>query len=118
MIEQLFTSGKTFTLFPVKVFYMLPEHLLDFPVKLGVGAGIKHFRKAVERNGIKRLLREAYRTEKLILHSYLSGSNKQVIFFLLYIDKTLPSYTMIKIKMPDILQKLIKELNENNPSNT
>lgn len=91
---------------------------LDFNIKIGVGASTKNFKKAVHRNRIKRLLREAYRTEKLLLHNYLQQHNKHIIIFLLFIDKTLPDYTTIKNKMPFILQQLIKELNEEIAANT
>lgn len=90
----------------------------DFAAKVGVGVSARNFKKAVDRNRIKRLLREAYRTEKIILHNYLAQQNRQVIFFLLYTDKIIPAYAEIKNKMPLILSRLIKELNENNPANT
>ena len=118
LIEQIFTGGKSFTVFPVKVFYLKPDASLDFPVKVGVGASGKYFKKAVERNRIKRLLREAYRTEKLLLHQYLEKHNQQIVIFLLYIDKVLPDYATIKTKMPLILERIIKQLNEAGTANT
>ncbi len=118
LLEQVFSEGKSFTVFPVKVFYLKPNTPLDFPVKVGVGVSGKHFKKAVDRNRIKRLLREAYRTEKLALHKYLQEQNKHVVVFLLYIDKVLPEYAVIKTKMPLILERIIKQLNEASAANT
>jgi len=118
LLEQVFSEGKSFTVFPVKVFYLKPNTPLDFPVKVGVGVSGKHFKKAVDRNRIKRLLREAYRTEKLALHKYLQEQNKHVVVFLLYIDKVLPEYAVIKTKMPLILERIIKQLNEAGAANT
>lgn len=118
LIEQLFSNGKSFTIFPLKVFYKPVKEPLDFHLKVGVGASQRNFKKAVHRNRIKRLLREAYRTEKSLLHQYLNQQQKQVVIFLLYIDKVLPDYFTIKNKMPLILERLIKELNENATSNT
>ncbi len=118
LIEQLFSNGKSFLIFPLKIIYYKPDEPMDFPVKSGVGVSGKHFKKAVHRNRIKRLLREAYRTEKLPLYTFAKQQNKQVAFFLLYIDKVLPDYNTIKNKMPLILQKLMKELNESNNANT
>src|SRR5689334_10500618 len=89
LLEEIFSKGKTLTIHPVKVFYLQPSQALDFPVKAGVGVSSKYFKKAVHRNRIKRLLREAYRTEKILLHEYLNEQGKQVIIFLLYVDKTL-----------------------------
>ncbi len=116
-MQQIFSEGKSFTVFPIKVIYLETKIPLDFPVKVAVGASGRHFKKAVQRNRIKRLLRECYRTEKLPLHSLLEQQNKELIVFLLYIDKVLPEYAVIKTKMPLIIQKLIKALNEKSSSN-
>src|SRR6185312_675621 len=79
LLEQVFRKGKSFIVFPIKIFYLKPDVPLDFQVKVGVGVSARNFKKAVERNRIKRLLREAYRTEKLLLHKYLKEHNQQVI---------------------------------------
>jgi ribonuclease P protein component len=118
LLQEIFSKGKTFTIHPVKIFYLQPDAPIDFPVKVGVGASGRHFKKAVDRNRIKRLLREAYRTEKSSLHEYLDNYNRQIIIFLLYIDKALPDYATLKIKMPLIVERLIKQLNEACTANT
>src|SRR3954468_3646432 len=118
LYEQVFSRGKSFTVFPIKIFYLQPDASLDSLVKVGVGVSARNFKKAVERNRIKRLLREAYRTEKLLLHKYLKEHNRQVIVFLLYIDKTLPDFSTLKIKMPLIFEQLIKRLNEAGAANS
>ena len=118
LMQQLFSKGKTFSVYPVKVFYMQPAALLDHPVKAGVGASGKYFKRAVDRNRIKRLLREVYRTEKFPLHAYLSSSGKQVVVFFLYVDKSMPEYAELKTKMHLALHKLIKQLNEASAENT
>jgi ribonuclease P protein component len=118
LTSLLFTSGKSFSIFPLKVFYMRPTIEMDFNIKIGVGATTRNFKKAVDRNRIKRLLREAYRTEKIPLHNYLEAEKKQVAFFILYIDKTLPEKNIIKNKMPFVIEKLLKVLNEKNIADT
>ena len=118
LLDEIFSNGKTFTNHPIKIFYLQPLQPLDFPVKAGVGVSSKYFKKAVHRNRIKRLLREAYRTEKILLHEYLNTRGKQVIIFILYIDKVLPDYAAVKTKMQSALNRLIKQLNETGTSNT
>ncbi|HRH49585.1 MAG TPA: ribonuclease P protein component [Panacibacter sp.] len=118
LMDQLFREGKTFSIFPLKVFYMQPTAILDFPVKAGVGVSSRNFKKAIHRNRVKRIMREAYRTEKNVLHDYLNLHQKQVVVFMLYIDKILPEYETIKTVMPVVLQRLVKKLNETAAANT
>lgn len=116
-MQQLFSEGKSFTVFPVKVIYLEVKTPLDFPIKAGVGASGRNFKKAVQRNRIKRLLRESYRTEKLPLLEFLTQKNKQVVVFFLLIDKVLPVHHTINNKMNIAIERLIKELNEKSASN-
>jgi ribonuclease P protein component len=109
-LEALFSKGSTFLLFPVKVFYMLPDTPLDNIVKAGVGASSRQYKKAVQRNRIKRLLREAYRLNKQPLHQFLQTHKRQLVVFLLYIDKQMPQNNNIHAKMPVILERLMGEL--------
>jgi len=111
-LDALFSKGRTFLLFPVKVFYMLPEAPLDNIVKAGVGASSRQFKKAVQRNRIKRLLREAYRLNKQPLHQFLQTHNRQLVVFLLYVDKQMPQNNIIQAKMPVILERLMSELSK------
>lgn len=106
--EMVFKKGKSFLVFPVKVFYIndLPDK--SAVLKAGVGAGSRNFKKAVDRNRIKRLLREAYRLEKPGLKSELENRQRQMGIFLLYIGKELPEIDQLKEKMPQIIENLIK----------
>ena len=116
-LDELFQKGKSFTVFPVKIFYAFAEEQGNV-IKTGVGVSSRHFKKAVQRNRIKRLLREAYRTEKQPLHAYLNNNKKQLVLFLLFIDKELPSYDLLKEKMKLCIQRLIHALNEVDIKNT
>jgi ribonuclease P protein component len=109
-MEQLFARGKSFLVFPVKVFYMEMAGETDGPIKVGVGASSKVFKKAVHRNRVKRLLREAYRLNKIPLHEFVEANNKKVAVFMLYIDKTLPQMPQLETKMPLVIDKLINSI--------
>ena len=112
VIDKLFAEGKSFLVFPVKVVYTIVDEPMDFPIKIGVSASKKNFKTAVDRNRIKRLLRENYRLNKHPLHDCVTSNGKQVAVFLMYIDKTLPENSLLQKKMPLIIDKLIKALGE------
>jgi ribonuclease P protein component len=109
-IELLFAKGKSISAFPVKVFYLPIDHTPVHPVQVGVGVSARHFKKAVDRNTIKRRMREAYRLHKLPLHQHLVAAEKSVAVFILWIDKQLPTSAALQDLMPTVIEKLIKQL--------
>ena len=109
-IELLFAQGKSISSFPVKVFYLPVEHTPEHPVQVGVGVSARNFKKAVDRNTIKRRMREAYRLHKLPLHEHLVPAEKSVAVFILWIDKQLPTSAALQDLMPTVIEKLIKQL--------
>jgi len=112
LIESVFTKGKSFLVFPVKVMYLVVDEPLDFPIKIGVTASSRSFKKAVDRNRIKRILREQYRLHKLPLHEFTTEHQIQIAVFFMFIDKAVPPTSLVKKKMPLIIEKLIKSLDE------
>ena len=91
---------------------MFVDEPMDFPLKIGVSASSKKFKKAVDRNRIKRLVKEYYRMNKHPLHNFLNVDGKQLVVFFMYIDKGLPEHALLKRKMPLIIEKLISTLSE------
>ena len=95
LIGELFSKGKNFSIHPLRVAYLPSAQL-----QAGFGVSTRNFKKATDRNRIKRLLREAYRLQKNLLHQ------KPVALFILYTGKELPDYGTISQKMKIALEKL------------
>lgn len=116
LIEQVFEGGKGFNVFPFRVAYKVieiyPEHL-----QTGFGVSSRNFKKAVTRNRIRRMMREAYRLQKQALGFKLTEKNINLALFIMYTGKELPDQELIKEKISLILQRFIKKLDENDPSN-
>ncbi|MBQ4820029.1 ribonuclease P protein component [Aquimarina sp. MMG016] len=108
-IELLFSEGKSIAQFPIRLIYRKAELDDDVSVKTAVSVSKRNFKKAVDRNRIKRLLREGYRKNKYIV---TSNTTHQFTFMFLYTGKKLPEYDLIASKIKGILQKFKKlELN-------
>jgi RNase P protein component len=80
------------------------------PLQAGFGAGSRHFKKAVDRNRIKRLTREAYRVQKQPLIDHLAQKGLAMSLFFVYTGKELPDHSTVKERVGVALQKLIKEV--------
>lgn len=107
LVEHLFSKGKSFSAFPVKVLYDFVDLKSELALQAGVTVSSRNFKKAVERNRVKRILRESYRLQKLPLKDVLESNNKQLALFFIYIGKELPQFEDISEKVRTIIKKLV-----------
>jgi len=107
LISVLFEKGKSLSKFPLRLVYLKAEHLSNYPLQVAFSAPKRKFKKAVDRNRIKRLMREAYRLNKQIL--YDSIEEKYAIMFT-YTDENELKYVEIEEKMVVLLQKLAEKI--------
>lgn len=109
VIQQLFKEGKSLANFPLRVIYLETiegsSHL-----QAGFTVNKKNFKKAVDRNRIKRLMRESYRVQKNDLKNELIQSNKNLALFFIYTGKELPDYKLIFEKTGNLLSRIEKTI--------
>jgi len=104
LFQSVFDNGKALTAYPLKVFY-LPVSDADIPsTQVGVLVGKKKFKRAVSRNRIKRIIREAYRLNKHLIFNNIEG---KYAFLFLYIGDNLPTSETVEKAMVSFINKLI-----------
>ncbi len=105
-ISLLFGKGNKFSQPPFLVKWVdLPQKEV-FPVRLLVVVPKRFFKKSVERNLIKRFIREAYRLHKESLYVSLKEKNKNIALMLLYNGRKNENYKETETKIKLILQSL------------
>jgi ribonuclease P protein component len=117
--QYLFAKGNAFSAGPIRLLYTIEwEDGAVIPVgtfakgvlQAGVSAPSRHFRKAVMRNKVKRLLREGYRLERPAFLRSIHIENKRLNLFFLYTEAQIISQEEIQEKIKIVLQKLADKL--------
>lgn len=111
LIDSLFKNGKSFFVFPFKVLYLPLGTESAFPSKVLISVPKRNFKRAVDRNRIKRLVREAYRRNKSVLCSSEHGERCRhpLLIGLIFTAKVQLDYAETERKIILILQQLFKK---------
>ena len=108
-IELLFKSGRRINETGIRALYMLEDNESGiYNLQLGVSVSSRNFKRAVDRNRIKRLLRESWRLQKNDLLNALVESKKSLSVFLIYTGKEMPAFTELSEVVQSILKKLVR----------
>lgn len=110
LIEKMFEEGHSISVFPLRLVYLKTVFIDGVAIKAGVSVSKRHFKSAVDRNNIKRLIREAYRLNKPI---YFNNFSTQCAFMILYIGSEKPTLKQIENKMNLLFDKFHEDINKN-----
>ena len=113
-IRALFNAGHRMKQFPLSIYYLFEDKKgvegKSEVLHMGVTVGARNFKRAVDRNQLKRRFREAYRLQKSELRAQLETSSFTLDLFFVYADHQIADYSVINVSVKKILAKLSEEL--------
>lgn len=105
-IDHVFNKGEKMFEYPLLMWWEKDTLSTGYPAQVLLSVSKKNFRKATDRVRIKRLMREAYRKNKLPLYAQLEENQEQLLLAIVFIGKKMPSYKEIEEKIIILLQRL------------
>lgn len=105
-IGLLFTEGKSVSKYPLRLVYKASSLNEGERIKMGVSVSKKNFKRAIDRNYFKRVLRETYRLNK---HLLIDNLDQPYSFMFFYQTKDRLSYEEINTKTIQLFEKFIAQ---------
>ncbi|MBC8046334.1 MAG: ribonuclease P protein component [Fimbriimonadaceae bacterium] len=109
IIASLFEAGQSFLIAPLRVIHQRTVSNSTCPVQVAITVSKKKFPKAVDRNRIKRLIREAYRINKHELYKHLTGNNISIAVIIIYTSHSITTFNAMENKIKLVLMRLMQE---------
>lgn len=110
-IDALFLEGKKFSISPFRVHYIATSDVVP-DIRFGIGVSSKIFKKAVDRNRVKRLAREAWRLQKVALAELIAREGISLQVFAIFTGRELPQFAIMAEKMNMVIRKLHEQLSK------
>ena len=113
-IQQLFETRQSVHVFPLRLIWQKFElPLSTSPIQFAVTVPKRAFPKAVQRNRIKRIIREVYRLNKANFYQVLAKEEAQFGMMFLYSGKREPTLGEIEKALKKLMKILPKQINKN-----
>jgi ribonuclease P protein component len=109
LMDALFVGSRSMAAFPLRAIYLYKERARDDePVQILISVPKKRFKHAVDRNRVKRQIREAYRRHKQLLHETLPAQQQLLLAFVWLSDRHLAS-AEVENRVQSLLRRIVEK---------
>ena len=113
LIEKLYHNGSSFLVYPFRIIWLSSEANSEFPVQVLISIPKKKFKRAVDRNLLKRRIREIYRLQKSEdLFPFLNERSEKIVLAINYIGNVIAEYASMAKKFNTVMLRLKKNISE------
>ena len=113
LIEKLYHNGSSFLVYPFRIIWLSSEANSEFPVQVLISIPKKKFKRAVDRNLLKRRIREIYRIQKSEnLFPFFNERSEKIVLGINYIGNEIAEYASMEKKFNTAMLRLKKNISE------
>ena len=113
LIEMIIGKGSTINVQPFRLNWVSTPIETRFPAQVAIAVPKRYFKRAVDRNRIKRLIREVYRKNKSGIYSLLESKEMQCALLFVYNGRKVPEYDEVEKKILLTLQRFEEAILKN-----
>ena len=110
VIDQLFQEGAALKQYPLMLLALSNPHPTEEALQVVVVVSKRNFKRAVDRNRIKRLMRESWRHHKNALREEIAAAGMHLAVALVFNGKELPEFTEVDAKISELCVRLKEDI--------